>query len=87
MACWVARSQSAAAAKPRSANPALRSCPSYTKTVSLPLAGLVAAETPPMSQRSQVATGGSCISRVGVGLEGQRAAGEVAGDRARGGGA
>jgi len=54
MACLVARSQSASA-KQRSANPAPPSCPPWTKTVSVPVAGWPAAETPPTSQRSEVA--------------------------------
>src|SRR5579864_3882875 len=58
MACLVAPSQSRAAWKPRSANPAPPSYPSYTKTVSLPVAGCRSADTPPMSHRSQVANSG-----------------------------
>ena len=59
MASRVAVSHSRAARKPRSANPAPPGCPSYTKTVSCPVSGWSAVETPPMSQRSQVANSGS----------------------------
>ena len=59
IASRVARSQAAAAWKPRSAKPAPPGCPSWTKTVSRPVSGCSAVETPPMSQRSQVANSGS----------------------------
>ena len=45
--------------KPRSANPAPPGWPSWTKTVGSPVSGCRAVDTPPMSQRSQVATSGS----------------------------
>jgi len=44
---------------PCSANPAPPGWPSYTKTVSCPVSGWRAVETPPMSHRSQVANSGS----------------------------
>src|SRR4029079_9464403 len=59
MVSRVAVSQSRAAAKPRSAKPAPPGWPSYTKTVSWPVSGCMAVETPPMSHRSQVAKSGS----------------------------
>ena len=55
---WRAAS-GAAAWKPRSAKPAPPGWPSWTKTVSRPVSGCSAVETPPMSQRSQVANSGS----------------------------
>ena len=59
IASRVALSQAAAAWKPRSAKPAPPGWPSWTKTVSRPVSGCRAVETPPMSQRSQVANSGS----------------------------
>jgi secretion/DNA translocation related TadE-like protein len=54
----VAVSQRRAQRKPRSANPAPPGCPSCTKIVGSPVSGCRAVDTPPMSQRSQVATKG-----------------------------
>ena len=59
IAARVAVSHSRRASWPRSAKPAPPGWPSCTNTVGRPVSGCRAVETPPMSQRSQVATSGS----------------------------
>lgn len=59
MASRVAESHSRAVRKARSAKPAPPGWPSYTKTVGSRVSGWSGTDTPPMSQRSQVAKSGS----------------------------
>lgn len=59
MASRVAASQARAVWKARSAKPAPPGWPSYTKTVGRRVSGCSGTDTPPMSQRSQVAKSGS----------------------------
>ena len=71
----------AAAAKPRALMPAPPGWPSYTKTVSRPVSAWWAVETPPMSQRSQVAKSGS--SPIEQCSAAWAAPGQVGGERGR----